>query len=208
MIGRRLLALAALPAAAAIGLTGCQFSSSDAAPTGGTTTTVASDSDRGSTSPTPNVVTSAVKGSTKDTKKSFAVVIPDGWKNKTSSHKKTVMFLQSKTPSSGFYPTFNVIRQAPKTLPDLDDVVQQAKLAMRQKGSKVHNVAARTIGGEPAKGYVITRSANGQKIVQTQYFVMHDEAVYTTTMTSDDTASSKADQTQDAILSTWSWSTR
>lgn len=206
MIGRRHLALAALPAVTAVALTGCQFTSSDTPATPGTTTTLGEMSPS-SASPTASVVTSAAKGSTKGKKKSFAVVVPDGWKDKTSSHKMAVMFLQSKTPSSGFYPTFNVIRQTPSPLPDLDDVVRQAKLTMRQQGAKVHNVAARTIGGEPAKGYVITRSASGQKIVQTQYFVVHDEAVYTTTMTSDRKARSKADQTQDAILSTWSWST-
>ncbi len=205
MTGRRILATAALPALVCLSLTGCQFTDSTSSSTG----TQAPSTVTGAPpeSPGPTVVTSPAKGSTKDTKKSFALVVPTGWKKTTKKHKDTVLFLQAPDASNGFYSTFNVIRQQPQPMPDLDDILKQAKISIRQQGAKVHNVQGRDIGGEPAKGYSITRTANGQKIVQTQYFVIHDEAVYTTTMTADADAAGKADQTQEAILSTWSWTT-
>ncbi|TWP33739.1 DUF1795 domain-containing protein [Leekyejoonella antrihumi] len=200
---RRALAFAILPMTASVALAGCQFGSSTPAasstPSTSTTTTTSS------ASPTPSVVTSAVKGSTPGAKKAFRVVVPSGWTNTTSAHKSTVMFLQSKTQAGHFYPTFNVIRQQQTPLPQLGDVVQQAQIAMRQGGATVTQVADRTIGGEPAEGYLANRTANGQQVAQTQYFVIHNGVIYTTTMSSDAGTRTQADQTQDGILDTWSW---
>ena len=200
---RRALALAILPATASVALTGCQFGTSTSA--GSTSAPVVTTTDAGSSSPTPSIVTSSAKGSTPGAKKAFRVLVPSGWKNTTSKHTSTVMFLQSKTQSGHFYPTFSVIRQTPSPLPKLGEVMQQARITMRQSGAKVTKVASRTIGGEPAQGYIATRTANGQKVAQTQYFCIHRGVIYTTTMSSDASKRLQADQTQNAILDTWSW---
>lgn len=203
---RRLPAVAT--AALLMALTAC---SSGTVPGGDDSTGTASVA----TTSRPTPVTSTAAGAT--TYGAFAFVPPAGWSPDPSRQTKGIVtYLKAPQPVSGVIPTFSVGTDKPATLPALDDVVQQSTYALRQQNMTVSEVADRTIGGEPAQGYTATSStatpgaspsAAKQAISQTQYFTIHDGTVYVTTITSAGASAKDLAATQDAILSSWSWTT-
>lgn len=203
MTRRRALPLALVPPVALL-LAGCHLGASTGAGTPTSTVTTPS-APTATASPTPAAVTSSAQGSITDHAKQFRLLVPTGWKNITRKHTTSAMFLQSQTRSGSFYPTFMVVAQQPQPMPKLGDVVSQARATLQQSGATVTKAPDTTIGGEPAQGYLIHRTADGRKIVQTQYFVVHDGTLFTTTMSADATKRAQAAQTQQAILDTWSW---
>lgn len=155
--------------------------------------------------PTPTPSTSAEAGSTTSDDKSFSVVAPTGWKRMTV--KSATLAVKAPSPQDDVTTNFNVIVQQPQPVPALDDVVSQAEIAWQQQGVHVTEQPDRTIGGLPARGYSFTRTAQGTKFTQTQFFVVYRERVYSLTMTSaaSSGASTAASQALEAILTTWAW---
>lgn len=155
--------------------------------------------------PTPTLSTSAAAGSVTSGDGSFSVVAPTGWRK--FAGKGSTLAVKAPAPQNAVTTNFTVVVQAPEPVPALDDVVSQAEIAWRQQGVHIVDKPDRTIGGLPASGYTFTRTAQGAKFAQTQFFVIYREHVYSLTMTSAATAkaSAGADQALDAILSTWAW---
>jgi len=197
-----LRALVAVPTAAVLlsGLAACSSGASSVGPTSRVSvpTTVTG-------APTPTPSTSAAAGSISSEDGSFSVVAPSGWLRFHSG--QATLAIKAPRPQDKVTTTLTVVVQAPQPVPALDDVVTQAEIAWRQQGVKITDEPDRTIGGLPASGYTFTRTAQGAKFTQTQFFVVYREHVYSLTMTSaaSATAAAGARQALDAILSTWAW---
>lgn len=156
-----------------------------------------------STSPTPTPATSAASGSTDSTDKTFSVVVPTGWKGRTT--KGTVLMIQAAKAQDRVTTNVNVVVQRPSTLPDLDDVISSAQTNWRQEGVTIKESADRTIGDLPARGYTFTRTSQGVKITQVQYFVIYEGGIYTVTATSAQSQASQSLQSLNAVLDSWAW---
>lgn len=153
---------------------------------------------------TPN--TSSAKGSISSSDSSFSLVAPAGWKR--MDQKATTLAIEAPSPQDKVTTNFSVVVQSPQPAPALDDVVNQAEIAWRQQGVHVKGQPDRTVGGLPARGYTLERTAHGAQFTQTQYFVVFRDHVYSMTMTSASSADAAAgaDQALSAIFSTWAWS--
>lgn len=161
-----------------------------------TTTTASAD-------PTPS--TSVSVGSVPDRSSSLAVVTPDGWKTSAAPNGASVLSVQSPTASGDVYPTFNITRSPVVKKATLDSLTTDAMTQLRQTGAKVTPVADRTIGGEPAMGYVIEHKVSEKDVTQTQFFVIHADHVYVTTLTSSAAGRTAAEAAQNAVFGTWAW---
>jgi len=192
-------------AAACVVLAGVTACSSPAHPAASSSSSQISVPTTVTAAPTPTPSTSAAAGSITSGDKSFSVVAPTGWKKFDA--KPATLAIKAPSPQDKVDTNFNVVVQTPQPVPALDDVVSQAEIAWRQQGVRVTDQPDRTIGGLPASGYTFTRTAQGTKFTQTQFFVVYREHVYSLTMTSAATsaASAAADQALGAILSTWAW---
>lgn len=194
---------AALGVAMSIGaLSACSGGSS--APVGTTGSTVTS------TTPAPTPVTTTATGAS--VYGAYAFVQPAAWVVDAGRQTKGVTtYLKAPQPVSGVIPTFTVATSTVAPLPALDDLAKQGAITFRQRGASVTDAADRTIGGEPAKGYVVTSSTpktgttGSQALTQTQYFVIHGGTIYVTTFTSSTASAASLKSTQDAILASWSW---
>lgn len=149
--------------------------------------------------------TQAAPGATAARDRSFGIVVPQGWKNETARHPTTVLYLKAPTPTENVYASFSIVKSVLPEPPPLEDLVNQGMIAQRQKGATVTKVSLRSVGGAPASGYRIDRVSDGHKIAQTQYYVVNGKQILVTTMTAAASTKTQADQTQDAILSSWSW---
>lgn len=195
------------PLAASVALSVLAACSSGSPPGGGTAATSAT-----ATTAAPTPVTSTAAGAT--SYGAYAFVQPAGWTVDAGRQKNGITtYLKAPQPVSGVVPTFTVVATTPSAVPSLDDLVQQGTITFRQRGATVTAIAERTIGGEPAKGYVVTSSTprtgttGTQALSQTQYYVVHGASVYVLTMTSAPAAAKDLQATGDSILSTWSWTT-
>jgi len=195
----RSLAVAAA-ALFALGVSACSSGGTSPQPTSTVSvpTTVAA-------APTAVPSTSAAAGSITSGDKSFSVVAPTGWKK--YSGKGATLAVKAPTPEAEVTTTFTVVVQAPTPVPALDDVVSQAEIAWRQQGVHITDEPDRTIGGLPARGYTLTRTAQGATFAQTQFFVVYREHIYSLTLTSGASAKATAgaDQALDGMLSSWAW---
>lgn len=149
--------------------------------------------------------TSAVPGAISARGGAFGVALPSQWRDETSEHADTVLFLKASDPADKVYPTFSVVRTSMKKVVALNTLVEQGMIAQRQKGATVSKLADRTVGGVPSAGYRITTTADGAEVVQTQYLVVRDRTVYIATLTAAISQEKPALAVQDAILSSWSW---
>ncbi|NNG39174.1 hypothetical protein HJ588_07790 [Flexivirga sp. ID2601S] len=181
------------------GLTGCSGGSGSAATSSSTppvATTISS-------SPGPSPVTSAATGSTASSDKSFSVVLPTGWKS--AKRPPAVLAIQAPSAQDQVTTNVSVTVQSPKTLPDLGDVISQAAISWRQQGITIKQLADRTVGGLPSRGYSFDRTAQGAKVTQTQYVVIFGGKIYTITLTAAQSAAAQGTQALDGILGTWAW---
>lgn len=192
-------------AAACAVLAGAAACSSPAHPAASSTSSPISVPTTVTAAPTPTPSTSAPAGSITSGDKSFSVVAPTGWKK--FGAKGATLAIKAPSPQDKVDTNFTAVVQSPQPVPALDDVVSQAEIAWRQHGVRVTDEPDRTIGGLPAGGYTLTRTAQGTKFTQTQFFVVYRGHVYSLTLTSAATsaASAAANQALDAILSTWAW---
>lgn len=149
--------------------------------------------------------TSAVPGAISARGGAFGVALPAQWRDETSEHADTVLFLKASDPADKVYPTFSVVRTSMKKVVALNTLVEQGMIAQRQKGATVSKLADRTVGGVPSAGYRITATTDGAEVVQTQFFVVRERTVFIATLTAAVAQEKPALGTQDAILSSWSW---
>ncbi|WP_018156716.1 hypothetical protein [Demetria terragena] len=153
--------------------------------------------------------TTAAPGAIAAKDRAFGVAPPKDWADESSKQAGVVLFLKGPKPDDMIFPTFSVIKSTlDKPLP-LDDLVEQGMIGHRQKGGTVTKVANRQVGGAPAAGYRVTRTAttkeSDQSIEQTQYYVVRGDTVYITTMTSSSSAGKATAPVQNTILDSWSW---
>ncbi len=153
----------------------------------------------------PSPSTSVSVGSTADKSKSLAIVPPSGWTTASAPNGSTVLSLQSPTATGEVYTTFNITRNALVKDATLDSLTTEAMTQLRQTGAKVTPVADRTIGGEPAMGYAIERKVQAKDVVQTQFFVIHSDYVYVTTLSSAVPGRDAAEAAQNSVFGTWAW---
>ncbi|GAB3586545.1 hypothetical protein [Calidifontibacter terrae] len=149
--------------------------------------------------------TSVSVGSTADKSNSLAIVPPSGWQTSAPANASSVLGFQAPTASADIYPTFNITRSALVKKATLDSLTTDAMTQLRQTGAKVTPVADRTIGGEPAMGYLIEQTVQQKAVAQTQFFVVHNEQVYVTTLTSSPQGRTEAEAAQNSMFGTWAW---
>lgn len=149
--------------------------------------------------------TSAVPGAISARGGAFGVALPAQWRDETSEHADTVLFLKASDPADKVYPTFSVVRTSMKKVVALNALVEQGMIAQRQKGATASKLADRTVGGVPSAGYRITTTTDGAEVVQTQYLVVRERTVFIATLTAAVAQEKPALSIQDAILSSWSW---
>lgn len=172
--------------------------------------TAASGTSTTSTTPAPTPVTTTAAGAS--VYGAYAFVQPPAWIVDAGRQTKGVTtYVKAPQPVSGVIPTFTVATSTVTPVPTLDDLAKQGAITARQRGATVTDAADRTIGGEPAQGYVVTSStaktatSGSQALTQTQYFVIHGGTIYVTTFTSSTASATSLKPTQDAILASWSW---
>lgn len=156
-----------------------------------------------------DLTTDSAPGAVAAKDQSFGVAPPEHWVDETAKQRKTVLFLKDPKPTAKIFRAFSVIRTSlDKPLP-LNDLVEQGMIGQRQQGATVTKVADRRIGGVPAAGYHMTRTAEkdkgGAKVSQTQYYVVRGTTVYITTLTAAAADRREATKLQDSILNSWSW---
>ncbi|MBD2758222.1 hypothetical protein IEE94_01665 [Yimella sp. cx-573] len=180
-------------------LTGCASTSNVST----STSTPAATTSSTSTTPTPS--TSVSVGSTADRSKTFAVVLPQGWKATSPGPPGAVLAITSEQPTDDVFTAFSVVSTKSVKGQSTDDLAAAGAVQMRQVGAKVAPVADRMIGGQPASGYRAERTVKDKKVAQTQFYVQHGDQVFVTTTTSALGARAAADGVVNSILGTWAW---
>lgn len=198
----RRVALVVPFAALTMGVAGCATTSQVAA----TSSVPIVDGGSSSSAPLPSSspTTSAAEGSTTSSDGTFAVLLPSGWKL-ANSPAGQVLSAKAASAQDSVVDTLTVLSVKPASLPALPDVASSGELQMRQAGGRVSMLPARTVGGEPAVGYAVQRTAKGADITQLQYYVIHGDHIFTVTTTAATSQKAQLSGLTAALLDSWSW---
>lgn len=181
-------------------LTGCASTSPVS-----TTTSSASATTSASSTAQPSPSTSVQVGASADSSKHFAVVPPSGWTTAKPPNASVVFAVAAPATTDSVHTNFNVVAWPAVAGQTTEDLAGAGATQMRQQGATVTPSANRTIGGLPAFGYVIERTVESKKIVQTQFFVQNANTVYVATTTSAVSSRDAADAAMNSILASWAW---
>lgn len=139
----------------------------------------------------------------------FTVTVPKKWVDISGQFKDLgEVQLAARAPrrSHGTYPNIAVSGSAERYSGTAADAARQSAEQFRQHGAQVTEQPDLTIGGEPASGYRMLRTENATKVVQIQYFVVHDHKLYSPTGTAAPEDEQAFTRTLTSLLGSWRWS--
>ncbi|CAB4923644.1 unannotated protein [freshwater metagenome] len=205
-----------VPAAAAIlalTLGGC--GSDDEEPTastpGGTTAT------QGAGAPTTTDGTAdsggtAADGGTEITGTGYRTVVPTGWKDASAQTAGTAIRIDrtyAGPPKDGFAANVVIIRENPPSLKGvkIEDVEKQ----LREQGAGVLGAPVPdaeeplSLDGEDAVRWTLRRSQGGRQLVQRQLASIHDDQLFTVTLSSTAEDDGDGEANLRSLVDGWKW---
>ncbi len=133
---------------------------------------------------------------------SFSMVIPEGWEDISPDFEEMQLAVRSNEERHSFYDNF-VVSTGP-SVPDLRESAEQTGQELAGD-EDFEMLEARTVDGEDAFGYVLTRELSGTEVAQTQWYVQHDDTLYVFTMSSSADGVEEASAVMDEVLASWTW---
>jgi hypothetical protein len=83
-----------------------------------------------------------------------------------------------------------------------DDFKQQIEGMVDSDVEEVDNT---TIAGETAIGQTASADQDGETLVFTQYFTLHEDSIYAVTLTAPEGSTEEGQAALDSVLSSWAW---
>jgi hypothetical protein len=149
--------------------------------------------------------TKAVSGS------GYRTTVPERWRDLTKTFQGSAIKVDrvyGAADDSAFPPNLVIIRETPQAIKgkDVGEIADQVRTqAASAVGADVPDAEApTTLAGEDAERWTLRRDAGGQAIAQRQLVAMHDDALYTLTLSAaaDDEA---AQGVFDDVVAGWDW---
>lgn len=138
----------------------------------------------------------------------FSLLAPKGWVNVLDTFADTpFMQVAVRAPalSDGFYPNLNVTRQDQPYTGTAAAAADQSAQEFQGKGAELERTPERQLDGEPAAGYEMKRTVGGTKVVQVQYFVVHDGRLNVITGSAAPADRAGITEVVDQALASWAW---
>lgn len=134
----------------------------------------------------------------------FVLTVPQGWSEVTDALPGDVeLALQDDAPSGEF--VTNLVVAGGEPVEELAAAVAEAAPEMAGEQGTVRMLEEIRIGGEPAYGYVLTRTTSGVTVAQTQRWVQHGGRLYVLTYSAAGGDQEAAEQVLAGILDSWAW---
>lgn len=140
----------------------------------------------------------------------YSVSLPEGWREATDELSTGAInfdLVVAGEREGGFLTNVNVIREDPPGVPDdVDALVESYAQQLEKIGeTRPRPLPERQIDGEPARGNTVEVLAQEVRYSVVQYFAIHNDAVYTVTLSSDESALPGARSDFDELLDSWRW---
>ncbi len=139
----------------------------------------------------------------------YAYAIPDGWEDVSDDPASADADSAVRVTDSGggsFGTNVNVIVSPSGGISDVGPLRDQFKQQIEGLvDSEVESVEDTTIDGETAIGQTAAAKQDGQKLVFTQYFAIHEDGIYAVTLTAPASQADAGAAALGSIISSWSW---
>lgn len=139
----------------------------------------------------------------------FSVALPRKWvdiSDRFTDLHEVRLALRAPRRSHGSYPNIAVSGSAEHYSGTAARAAKQSAEQFRQHGAQVTDAPGLTIDGESAAGYRMLRTENATKVVQVQYFVVHDHRLYSPTGTAAPEDERDITRALRSVLASWQWS--
>lgn len=145
----------------------------------------------------------------------YSLEAPDGWtdegefvREQMEASAGSIDLAIAAEPSAEFTTNFNVVRVTPPPTQNLDQLAQLLTQEVTPLAEgEVTPVDQVDIDGTPAVGHELESSTGGELHFLRQYSTIHDDAVYTMTMSASRDEADAAVETMDEIIASWTWET-
>jgi hypothetical protein len=204
---------AAASLVAVLALSACSGSDDSSGGSGATDgeTTAGSTTESEATSPSDDASTDEPSGDSV-TGTGYSITVPDGWEDVTAlakqSNAQADIAVAEPQESGKFRMNFNVVTPSPLPagVSDSDLANQAAQELQSVTKAKVKPIEVDyDFDGAKALGQTSTTTAQGFTVTITQFVLVHDDQIFATTMTYEDSREDEAMDKASDIADSWTW---
>jgi hypothetical protein len=134
----------------------------------------------------------------------FAVTLPGGWGDVTDQVSQDVeIAVRAEEMTDDFFTNLVVASEEP--VEDLETTIEDAAAEVAGDDGDYRMLEQDEVAGDPAYGYVVTRTSNDVEVSQTQRWVEHGGRLYVITFSTASSQQQAAGPLMEEILVSWEW---